>query len=63
MKPGLNRFTMKNFACHQLIQHTSLWPLSAEAFTGMYPAATPAVTRNIGRGNGKSSEQFEGWDD
>ena len=54
---------MKNFACHQLIQHTSLWPLSADAFMGMYPAATPAVTRNIGRGNGKSSEQFEGWDD
>ena len=53
---------MKNFACHQLIQHNSLRPLSAEAFTGMYPV-TPAAERNIGRGNGKSSDQFEGWDD
>ena len=49
---------MKNFTCH--LQHI-LWPLSAESFTGMYPV-TPAASRNIGRGNGKESDKFEGWD-
>ncbi len=48
---------MKNFTCH--LQHI-LWPLSAEAFTGMYPV-TPAASKNIGRSN-ESGDKFEGLD-
>ena len=52
---------MKNFTCHQLT-HATLWPLAAESFIGMYPVTAPAVERNIGRGNGKSSDKFVGRD-
>jgi len=61
LKQGLNRFTMKNFNCHQLT-HATLWPLAAESFIGMYPVTAPTASRIIGRGNGKESDTHQGVD-
>ena len=58
MQPGLNRYTMKNFTCHQQI---TLWPTSAMVFVGSYSTGTSdcnMAAPSIREGK----EQFKGKD-